>query len=91
MRIVGLIAMYAVVLFLTGWLLLKSTLTTTRIEQSSSFSFVDQTWSVSFPSKSREDLPSNESTDYSSPWGLLPVGLVRYPDFDVLEFLAKTK
>lgn len=87
MRILGLIAGYAVALFFMGWLLLQSTAFTNRQEQSSSFSFVDQTWSVSFPSKSREDLPSNESTDYSSPWGLLPVGLVRYPDFGTFDFL----
>jgi hypothetical protein len=91
MRILGLIALYAVTLVLMSWLLFQSTASKNQLEQSSSFSFVDQTWSVSFPSKSREDLPSNDSIDYFSPWGLLPVGLVRYPDFDVIEFFAKTK
>ena len=74
MRIVGLIAMYAVVLFLTGWLLLKSTLTTTRIEQSSSFSFDGQTWSGSFPGKSKEVRPSNDSTGFFHLGDYCPLG-----------------
>ena len=91
MRILGLIALYAVALVLMSWLLFQSTASKNQLEQSSTLSFVEQTWSGSFQSKSKDNRPSNDSIDYFSPWGLLPVGLVRYPDFDVLEFLAKTK
>jgi hypothetical protein len=87
MRILGLIALYAVALFLMGWLLLQSTAFTNRQEQSSSFSFDGQTWPGSFQSKSKEGRPSNDSKDYPPPWGLLPVGLVRYLDFGTFDFL----
>jgi hypothetical protein len=87
MRIFGLIALYAVALFLTGWLLLRSTTATNRHEQVSSFSYVDLSWSESFPSIAIENRPSADTTGYFSTWRLLPVGLVRYPDFVSLEFL----
>lgn len=87
MRILGLIAWYAVALVLMSWLLFQSTASKNQLEQSSTLSFVEQTWSGSFQSKSKEGRPSNDSIDYFSPWGLLPVGLVRYPDFGALDFL----
>ena len=87
MRILGLIALYAVALFLMGWLLLQSTAFTNRQEQSSSFSFVDQTWSGSFPSDGEDDKFSADSTFHFPIWKLLPVGLVRYPDFGTFDFL----
>jgi len=91
MRILGLIAVYAVAFLLTGWLLLRSTVVSHRHEQGSSYSLVELSWSGSLPSNTKEVRPSNDTTGYFSSWHLLPVGLVRYPDFDVLEFLAKTK
>jgi len=91
MRILGIIAVYAVEFLLTGWLLLRSTEVSHRHEQGSSYSLVELSWSKSSPSNTKEVLPSNDTTGYFSSWHLLPVGLFRYPDFGPLDFLKRAK
>ncbi|SDA79218.1 hypothetical protein SAMN03080617_02336 [Algoriphagus alkaliphilus] len=87
MRILGLIAGYAVTFLLTGWLQLRSTVVSHRHEQGSSYSLVELSWSRSLPSNTKDVRPSNDTTGYFSSWHLLPVGLVRYPDFGTFDFL----
>ncbi len=86
MRILGLIAGYAVALFLTGWLLLD-------VESKSGVEkFLDS--SNEARRKARlfvDDKNSSEQSDEASGfwqgWLHRPIGVVRYPDFPPINFL----
>lgn len=86
MRILGLIALYAVALFLTGWLLLD-------VESKSGVEeFLDS------PNEARmkarlfvDDKNSSEQSEdaagFWQDWLKRPIGVVRYPDFTTFNFL----
>lgn len=89
MRILGWIVGLSVVLLLTGLFMFQTNLTPTNHGGDSSY--LDQAWGEAAQSGKNENMETVDSTWNFSTWKLLPVGLVRYPDFGPLDFLKRAK
>ncbi|SEF91745.1 hypothetical protein SAMN03080598_01855 [Algoriphagus boritolerans DSM 17298 = JCM 18970] len=86
MRTLGLIAVFAVALFFTGWLLLRRTDVVNWQEQLNPFGCFEPAFTEPFANSSRENWLSSDSTGHFSPWKLPTIGLVRYPDLKPFPF-----
>lgn len=87
MRILGWILGFSVLLLLTGWFLFQTNSNPTNHDWGSSY--LDQAWGKASQSGKNENMETADSTWNFSTWKLLPVGLVRYPDFGPLDFLKR--
>jgi hypothetical protein len=84
MRILGLIAGFAVVLSFTGLALFQRHANPNHKERNNVY--LDQLMSRSFPREKKNDQDAADSS-----WKFLQMGLSHYPDFGTFDFLTKTK